>query len=79
MSLAKVYILKGKIPEAIDSYKKGLAEIPIEKSPFGLPHLTWSSFDTIQFLKKLDMPDAAKEAKRHAMIVFPYARNIRMA
>lgn len=79
MSLAKVYILKGKVAEAIDSYKKGLAEVPIEKSPFYLPHLTWSSFDTIQFLKKLDMPAAAKEVKRHALILFPYAKNLRMA
>ena len=79
MTQTKAYILEGKIDDALGSYKKGLVEVSIEKSPFDLPLLTWSSVAAIQFFKKLDMPDAADEIKKHVLILFPNAKNLQRA
>ena len=76
MTQTKAYILEGKIDDALDSYKKGLVEVPIEKSPINLPLLTWSSLAAIQLFRKLDIPDAADEIKKHVQIVFPNTKSL---
>ncbi|MCU0285176.1 MAG: hypothetical protein MUF15_02140 [Acidobacteria bacterium] len=75
----KAYILEGMIDEALDTYKTGLVEIPVGKSPFNLPYLSRPFYDTIVYFRKLGMTEMADEVKKNALILFPGSRLICMA
>jgi hypothetical protein len=79
MAQTRAYICKGKLDEALQSYKDGLAVVPIEKSPFNFSYLNRPFYEAIVYFRKLDMTDAADEIKKVALTLFPDSRNLCMA
>ncbi len=76
MAQTRNLIIQGKLDEARESYRLGLAEVKIEKSPVYLPYLTWPFFDTVVYFRKLDRHDIADEIKKYSLTLFPNAKNL---
>lgn len=76
---AKAFLYKGDIDNALETYKKGMSKVPVEKVPFDIAYLYQPVSDLIVSLRKVNLGNDAEELKSFGLELFPSATVIRMS